>query len=144
MLAIRNKTACTSSESTFLRIGNWPRYCQAANSQKFLRAEIFLAQKFSGWEGRRTAGGGAPAAAAAAAKIEKRVGWRWLEKSPKKNPNVEEYSSTPLATANLIFRSFLTIFAAAAAAAGATPLPPPKPLPPRPPPWRRRPQKLKI
>ena len=64
------------------------------------RRKIFLAQKFSGWEGRRTAGGGPPAAAAAAAaKIEKRVGWRWLEKSlekPSKNPNVEKYSGTPL------------------------------------------------
>ena len=43
----------------------------------FSRSKIFC------WEGRRTAGGGAPAAAAAA-KIEKRVGWRWLEKSPEK------------------------------------------------------------
>ena len=54
------------------------------------RRKIFLPQKFSGWEGRRTAGGGAPAAAAAAAKIEKRVGWRWLEKIAEKTTELRK------------------------------------------------------
>ena len=36
----------------------------------------------------REAGGGPPAVAAAAAKIEKRVGWRWLEKSPEKSDEI--------------------------------------------------------
>ena len=45
--------------------------------------KIFSLKNFS-----RTAGGGPPAAAVAAAKIEKKVGWRWLEKSLKTNSSL--------------------------------------------------------